>query len=532
MSDPAELAVPLALGIPSLLLLIAVCLLPRRNNSYQPLAQPSAPSRWSEARHWALLLASVGLAVTCFYTLATQIALSHPEEHPLDLLTIQSIQFTAERAKTPALAADLQTVFSRNSNEFLALANATHSVAAGLEAVAALVIPSPLEIPSLPDPNSVDSEAETRIATDSALDNAIDSIHLPPTTPFDPLSVSPIDLNQTSYITELNGKRLGVSTSLSQFLGATRAYNSYDGNSTIRAPWFSQAWAQLETTSTNTLGRIIVSGPGDFGYELDEFFANLDIIIDSQARVFFSNVLFTAYGFHQLRRDEPTYGLKFPSFCLVYSPYPEPFYPKGLYDGFVQLTDNLGGHRAGEPDTIDSPSIFQFDCYGRKIAYFMGPMIIDPSLSSPTIASDTIQAENVTVNDTLIYKTLVTTSDARYKFDIESLKRRFYADLMKPVTFEWETDHEPATGFIAQDIEKELPPCEHKNGLDTVCILAYQFASMRALSDRITVMNQHTETLGLAVRNRLEAMKKGIGVRIVDRLGYKNVQHYIDKFAK
>jgi hypothetical protein len=529
MSDPAELAVPLALGIPSLLLLLLVFLLPRRD-AYQRLPPSPAlsPSRLPEIRQWALLLASVGLAVTCFYTLATQIALSHPEEHPLDLLTILSTRFDPERSKLPTLAADFQTTFAPDSNESLALANATHIVSAGL---AALTVPPSFTLPSLPTlPSSPSAESVARIEGDAVIEHMIPSFQLPPTATIDPPSASPADPNQTSYIDILNGMRLNVSGRLSQFLGATRAYDVYGGNSSVQTTRLIQNFATNAATQGNVFGPVQFSGPGSFGTPMTGTYTPPahDLVIDSRARVSFVNVGMV-YVFEELGQSYvPELGDNAaPGFWAVDTYYPDlSIYPQGLPRSFLQLTDNLGYQRPGEPSVINNPSVFQLDSSGRKLAYFVGPMIIDPSLSTTDLVSDTIYSTNVTVNGTLAYKTLVSLSDARFKYDIELVNRRFYADLMRPVTFKWKSDDTEATGFIAQDVERELPACEIDNGLDTVCLVAYQFASMRALSDRITMMNDHAETLGRAIKNRFAALEKAIGVQMLDRLGYENVRSY------
>lgn len=532
MSDPAELAVPLALGIPSLLLLLLVFLLPRRD-AYQRLPPPPSlsPSRLPEIRQWALLLASVGLAVTCFYTLATQIALSHPEEHPLDLLTILSTRFDPERSKLPTLTADLQTTFAPDSNESLALANATHVLSAGL---AALTVPPSLEFPSLPTlPVSPSAESVARIEGDTVIEHMIPSFQLPPTATIDPPSASPADPNQTSYIDILNGLRLNVSGRLSQFLGATRAYNVYGGNSSVQTTRLIQTSASSFFAQENVFGPVRFFGPGSFGAPIPGFYTppGHDLVIDSRARVSFVNVGML-YVFAELGQTYVSWVGEnvAPGFWAVdnrFPDFPDFFiYPQGLPYGFLQLTDNFDYQRPGEPSVINNPSVFQLDSSGRKLAYFMGPMIIDPSLSTTALVSDTVYSTNVTVNGTLTYNTLVSLSDARFKYDIELVNRRFYADLMRPVTFKWKSDDTEATGFIAQDIERDLPACELDNGLDTVCLVAYQFASMRALSDRITMMNDHAETLGRAIQNRLTALEKAIGVQMLDRLGYENVRSY------
>lgn len=520
------LAVPLALGVPSLLLLIAIVLTRQRRQratEYSRVDSSSSASSASALRKWALLLVSVGIGVTAFYTLAIQVGLSHPESDPL---TPELVQATAlARNHAPSIAAMRAQLGLLTSNASLLLAAAVANVtwmrtllpSPSVSSVSPPTLSVPdMQVPVLP--NSTINETLSRVEGDRQL--------------WQLLALSTNETNQTAWIGNLQQTASNLSVVLSGFQNLTRAYNSYNGNSTVvgASLFHTSGTSTTALTNPNTFGPLVFYGTQSLG---KQFAAGVTtrryaVRFDARSRVYFHNIT-VGYYFRQLGRSADASG-RFPGFWvadLVNYIEPSysteiPWYPQGLFHGFLQLTDGLDYQRVGEPSIINNPSVFQMDCMGAKTTLFMGPVTIDPLLVTPTLQADTIEAAHVVVDTQLSYG-YVDYSDARIKFDFSNVQRVFHLKKLRPVTFEWRSDGRPATGFIAQ----ETPLCSHGLGVDPTCIMAYHVASMQALTDRQLTMRENIKAWESIAEKKLFVTTEGLRVRLIDKLGYENVASYM-----
>lgn len=132
----------------------------------------------------------------------------------------------------------------------------------------------------------------------------------------------------------------------------------------------------------------------------------------------------------------------------------------------------------------DGTSLFQDVINGTNIN-------LSGILTTPSINATAISCGNLNCSGTVTSVEFSTPSDIALKKDINPIQNALdIINSLKPVSWKWKTNSEPAYGLIAQDLEKVLPELvgkqDHISLINYISLIGYIIKALQELDKKIT----------------------------------------------